>query len=195
VVVATNGYTGPLTPWLRRRVIPIGSYIIATEPLAPELARELIPHNRIVSDTRRVVYYYRLSPDGRRMLFGGRVSTHETDPRISGPLLRDDMVALFPQLAATRISHSWAGFVAYSFDSLMHIGRHAGLHFAMGYCGSGVGMASYLGMRLGQQVLGLPEGRTAFDDLPFPTRPLYTGKPWFLAASVRYYRWLDRRPG
>ncbi len=195
VVVATNGYTGTVTPWLRRRVIPIGSYIIATEPLAPELARELIPKQRIVSDSRRVVYYYRLSPDGRRMLFGGRVSTHETDPRISGPLLRDDMVALFPQLASTRISHSWAGFVAYSFDSLMHIGRHEGLYYAMGYCGSGVGMGSYLGMRLGQQVLGRPEGRTAFDELPFPTRPLYTGKPWFLAASVRYYRWLDRRPG
>jgi glycine/D-amino acid oxidase-like deaminating enzyme len=196
VVVATNGYTGPATPWLQRRVIPIGSYIIATEPLPEALAQRLIPRNRIVSDTRRVVYYYRLSPDPagqRRLLFGGRVSTHETDPRVSGPLLRDDMVALFPELAATRISHSWSGFVAYTFDTLMHLGRHEGVHYAMGYCGSGVGMGSYLGMRLGQQVLGLAEGRTAFDDLPFPTRPLYTGKPWFLAASVRWYRWLDRR--
>lgn len=196
VVLATNGYTGPASPWLRRRVIPIGSYIIATEPLPEALAQQLIPKNRIVSDTRRVVYYCRLSPDApgqRRMLFGGRVSTHETDPRISGPLLRDDMVALFPQLANTRISHSWAGFVAYTFDTLMHIGQHQGLHYAMGYCGSGVGMGSYLGMRLGQQVLGLREGRTALDNLPFPTRPLYTGKPWFLAPSVRWYRWLDRQ--
>jgi glycine/D-amino acid oxidase-like deaminating enzyme len=193
VVIATNGYTGALTPWLRRRVIPIGSYIIATEALPAALMDRLMPGNRIVSDTRRVVYYYRPSPDRTRILFGGRVSTDETDPRVSGPLLHADLVALFPELAGTRISHSWCGFVAYTFDSMMHIGRHEGMHYAMGYCGSGVGMGSYLGMRLGQQVLGLAEGRTAFDELPFPTRPFYTGHPWFLAASVRWYRWLDGR--
>lgn len=192
VVVATNGYTGPLTPWLRRRVIPIGSYMIATQPLDPALVARLIPRNRIVSDTRKVVFYYRASPDGRRILFGGRVSATETDPLRSGPKLHADLAAIFPELAQARISHSWCGFVAYTFDELMHVGRHEGIHYAMGYCGSGVGMGSYLGMRLGQQVLGLPEGRTAFDDLPFRTRPLYTGNPWFLAPSVAYYRLRDR---
>lgn len=192
VAVATNGYTGNLTPWLQRRVIPIGSYIIATEPLPPQQMARLMPKNRIVSDTRKVVFYYRGSPDRTRILFGGRVSTDETDPRISGPLLHADMVGVFPELRHTRISHSWCGFVAYTFDELMHIGAHDGVHYAMGYCGSGVGMGSYLGMRLGQQMLGLPEGRTAFDGLRFPTRPFYTGKPWFLAASIRYYRWRDR---
>ena len=68
------------------------------------------------------------------------------------------MSRIFPELAGRKISHSWCGLVAYSFDELMHIGRHEGMHYAMGYCGSGVGMASYLGMRLGQQVLGLAEG-------------------------------------
>ncbi len=193
VVVATNGYTGELTPWLQRRVIPIGSYIIATEPLLePQMAR-LMPRNRIVSDTRKVVFYYRASPDRKRILFGGRVSTSETNPVVSGPMLHADMVGVFPELAGTRISHSWCGFVAYTFDELMHIGCHEGLHYAMGYCGSGVGMGSYLGMKLGQQVLGMAEGRTAFDDLAFQTRPLYHGKPWFLAASIRYYRWRDSR--
>jgi len=161
--------------------------------LPSELMRRLMPKDRIVSDTRKVVFYYRASPDQRRILFGGRVSVSETDPRVSGPLLHADLVKVFPELAHTRISHSWCGFVAYTFDELMHIGRHDGMHYATGYCGSGVGMGSYLGMRLGQQVLGLPEGRTAFDGLGFRTRPFYFGRPWFLAPSIRYFRWRDRQ--
>lgn len=193
VVIATNGYTGALTPWLQRRVIPIGSYMIATEPLEPSLMDRLIPKNRIVSDTRKVVYYYRSSPDRRRILFGGRVSLNETDPRVSGPKLHADMVQIFPELASTRISHSWCGFIAYTFDELMHVGRHDGMYYAMGYCGAGVGTASYFGMRIGQQVLGLAEGKTALDGLKFQTRPLYYGNPWFLAPSILYYRWRDTR--
>lgn len=193
VVVATNGYTGTLTPWLQRRVIPIGSYMIATEPIDSALMDRLIPKNRIVSDTRKVVYYYRASPDRRRILFGGRVSLNETNPRVSGPKLHADMVQIFPELAATRISHSWCGFIAYTFDELMHVGRHEGVYYAMGYCGAGVGTASYFGMRIGQQVLGRAEGKTAFDGLSFQTRPFYYGNPWFLAPSILYYRWRDRR--
>jgi glycine/D-amino acid oxidase-like deaminating enzyme len=192
VVVATNGYTGELTPWLRRRVIPIGSYIIATEPLpAPTMAR-LMPKNRVISDTRKVVYYYRASPDRTRMLFGGRVSATELDPRVTGPRLHAELVRIFPELAGTRISHSWAGFVAYTFDELMHVGEHEGVHYAMGYCGSGVGMAGYLGMRVGQRVLGLAEGETGLDATSFQTRPFYGGNPWFLAPTVTYYRWRDK---
>jgi len=130
----------------------------------------------------------------RRILFGGRVSHDETDPRVSAPLLHRDMVNVFPELAQTRVTHSWMGFIAYTFDEIMHVGKHDGVHYAMGYCGSGVGAASYFGMRIGQQVLGRAEGRTALDGLAFQTRPFYTGKPWFLAASIRYYRWRDRRP-
>ena len=193
VVVATNGYSTQLVPWLRRRIIPIGSYIIATEPLAPGLIDQLFPTDRIVSDTCRVIYYYRASPDRSRVLFGGRVSAQETDPNVSAPRLFADMVRIFPELASTGISHSWTGTVAYSFDSLAHCGVHDGMHYAMSYCGSGVAMASYLGMRTGQRLLGLKEGHTAFDDLPFPTRPLYFGTPWFLPAVVAWYRWQDKR--
>ncbi|MEQ9331869.1 FAD-binding oxidoreductase [Thalassobaculum sp.] len=191
VVVATNGYTGTPTPWLRRRVIPIGSYIIATEPLAKPVMDSLMPTDRIVSDSRKVVYYYRPSPDRTRILFGGRVTSGETDPRHSGALLRHDLVKLFPELAEVRISHSWMGFVAYTFDTLAHSGSRDGLHYAMGYCGSGVSMAGYLGTRAGQRVLGKPEGQTALDRIAFPTRPLYTGRPWFLGATVAAYRWRD----
>lgn len=191
VVVATNGYTGTLTPWLRRRVIPIGSYMIATEPLAKEVMDRVMPTDRIVSDSRKVVYYYRPSPDRSRILFGGRVTSGETDPRHSGALLRGELVRLFPALAAVRVSHSWMGFVAYSFDTLAHVGCRDGIHYAMSYCGSGVSMASYLGTKVGQQVLGRAEGRTAFDGLSFPARPLYSGRPWFLPATVAFNRWRD----
>ncbi|ASM71572.1 MULTISPECIES: NAD(P)/FAD-dependent oxidoreductase [Roseobacteraceae] len=191
VIVATNGYTVGATPWHQRRVIPIGSYIIATEPLDPDLVDRLFPTGRVVTDTCKVIYYYRTSPDRRRVLFGGRVSAGETDPAVSGPRLHKAMCQIFPELRATRISHSWSGTVAYTFDELAHTGTHDGVHYAMGYCGSGVAMSSYLGMRMGQKVLGLAEGRTAFDDLSFPTRPFYTGRPWFLPAAVAWYRWRD----
>ncbi len=193
LVVASNGYTGAITPWLRRRVIPIGSYIIATEPLPEEQMDRLIPNNRVLTDTRKLVYYYRASPDRTRILFGGRVSLKETDPKVSAPKLHADMVEIFPELAGTKVSHSWVGFVAYTFDEMPHIGRHEGAYYAMGYCGSGVSLASYFGMRLGQQVLGLKEGKTGLDELAFQTRPLYQGDPWFLAYTIGYYRWRDRQ--
>jgi len=192
VVLATNGYTDGLSGWHRRRIIPIGSYMIATEELPADVMDALIPNDRIISDTRRVVYYYRVSPDRKRILFGGRVSHAETDPRRSGPLLRDELIRLFPQIAGVRLSHSWMGFVGYTFDTLAHTGSEDGLHYAMGYCGSGVGMASYLGMRLGQRVLGLRDATTGLEQAKFQTRPLYTGNPWFLAAAVSVYKVRDR---
>lgn len=192
VIIATNGYTSNLTPWLQKRVIPIGSYIISTEELDPVVVNELFPTNRIASDTCKVIYYYRMSPDRKRILFGGRVSATETNPLLSGPKLLKDLYRIFPQIEGIKISHSWTGTVAYTFDEMAHTGQHNGMYYSMGYCGSGVSMASYLGMRLGQKVLGLVEGKTAFDDLPFPTRPLYNGRPWFLPAVVSWYRMQDR---
>jgi len=193
VIVATNGYTTNLTPWLQRRVIPIGSNIIVTEPLPEELIDRLFPKDRIASDTCKVVYYYRASPDRRRILFGGRVSAREIGAEASGPKLYESMCRIFPELRNYGVTHTWSGTVAYSFDELAHTGVHDGVHYAMGYCGSGVSMASYLGMRLGQKVLRLRKGQTAFDGLNFPTRPLYNGKPWFLPAAVAWYQWNDRR--
>ena len=191
VVIATGGYSGPLSRWLQRRIIPIGSYIIATDPLPSSLMDALLPTNRIVNDTCKVVYYYRASPDRTRILFGGRVSAKETDTSISGPKLYTDMCRIFPQLASYGFSHSWTGTVGYTFDELPHTGVHDGMYYAAGYCGTGVSLASYLGMRIGQKILGQAEGKTAFDGLPFPTRPFYHGNPWFLPAAVACYRWID----
>jgi glycine/D-amino acid oxidase-like deaminating enzyme len=192
LVIATNGYSGALAPWQQRRVIPIGSYMLATEPMSRERAAKLMPRNRVFSDTRKIVVYFRLAPDGRSLLFGGRVSVFESDPAKSLPALRQEMLRIFPQLDDVRISHTWMGFVAYTFDELPHLGQKDGIYYAMGYCGSGICLASYLGNRLGLQLLGREEAGSAFDQPRFQTRPLYSGKPWFLAPSVRYYQLLDR---
>jgi len=156
VIVATSGYTGAATPWLHRRIIPIGSYIIATEELPAPTIAQLIPNNRVVTDTRKLVVFYRTCPARKRLLFGGRVSLRETDARRSAVLLHRQMTDLFPQLAGARVTHSWFGFVGYSFDETPHIGCHDGVHYSMGYCGSGVSLASYFGMRVGQKVAGAP---------------------------------------
>ena len=193
LVVATNGYTTTITPWLRRRVIPIGSYIIATEPIEKGLMDRLFPTNRNITDTCKVVYYYRPSPDRQRILFGGRVSAKETNTASSGPKLHNDLVRVFPELSDTKVTHSWFGTVAYTFDELAHTGCHDGIYYSMGYCGSGVSMASYLGMRLGQKVLGLAEGKTAFDDCLSQQNLFIQETLWFLPPIVSWYRWRDKR--
>jgi glycine/D-amino acid oxidase-like deaminating enzyme len=195
VVLATNGYTGTATPWWRRRVIPIGSYIIATEPMDPALMRRLIPNLRMLNETRKVVYYYRPSPDGRRMLFGGRVAITETNPLVSAPRLHAAMTRVFPELQSIKVSHSWMGFVAFTFDELPHTGQQDGVHYAMGCCGNGIALSTYFGRKMADRILGKPEGMTALQSYKFQTRPLYYGKPWFLAPSLLYYQMKDRMIG
>lgn len=192
VILATNGYSGGLSPPHQRRIIPIGSYVIATEEIPQDTMDRIMPKDRVLSDTRKLVYYYRPSPDRKRVLFGGRVSLRETDPRRSAVKLRNELVRLFPDLGDTRLSHGWMGFVGYTFDELAHCGEDKGLYHAMGYCGSGVGMASYLGMKIGRQAAGIEDEPSVFSKIPFQTRPLYSGNPWFLAPSVLVYRARDR---
>ena len=194
VVIATNGYTPKLFPWLKSRIIPIGSYIIASEPVDKPLMDELLPTRRVICDTRRMVFYYRACHEDKRILFGGRVALTEGDPYKSAPVLHQRMTEIFPQLKQSRISHSWMGYVAFTFDTMPHIGRHDGMYFCMGYCGSGVSLASYFGMKIGQQVLGKSEGTTPLSNVAFNTRPYYNGTPWFLAPSILYYQMRDKIP-
>ena len=192
VLIATNGYTGRFSPWHRRRVLPIGSYIIATEALDPAVVRRLIPRGRNIGDTRRVVTYLRPSPDGRRILFGGRASAGEREATRVVPRMRAMMAELFPDLAQARITHAWMGFVAYTFDTMPHLGERDGLFHCLGYCGQGVPHAIYYGRKVGLRMLGAPGGDSALAGLAFPGRPYYTGWPWFLPAAVAFYRLCDR---
>jgi glycine/D-amino acid oxidase-like deaminating enzyme len=189
VLAATNGYTPPALGALRRRVIPIGSYQIATAPLEPALARRLLPRERVFSDTKHLLFYFRLSPDGR-MVFGGRASFTPTGIRRSAAILQAGMREVFPELAAARIEFAWSGKVAYPVDGLPHAGRMDGVHYAMGYCGHGVALATYLGHRMGEVIAGAGEipdlGTASFRAIPF-----YTGMPWFLPFVGGYYRVRD----
>jgi glycine/D-amino acid oxidase-like deaminating enzyme len=198
VIIATNGYTGDITPQLKRRVVPVGSYIIATEELPPDLAKSLSPKNRAISDTRRVLTYYRLSPDGKRMIFGGRAKFGHTDPVETAPILHRFMLDRFPQLRGTKITHAWTGNVAFTLDELPHMGKFENLHYALGCNGSGIAMMTYLGQQTARKVAGKTNRVCAFDQPEFPSHPLYTGNTWFLPWVGRYFRtrdWIDRQLG
>ena len=192
VVIATNGHTGEITPALRRRVLPVASHIIATEELAPEVAASLIPNGKTINDTPRVLTYYRMSPDGKRVLFGGRARFTQVEPRVSVPALHRMMTQRFPQLAGVRVTHAWTGNVAFTFDFLPHMGRSDGMHYLLGCNGSGVAMMTYLGTQTARKILGGANRISALDERDFPTMPLYNGNPWFLPLVGGYFRLRDR---
>jgi glycine/D-amino acid oxidase-like deaminating enzyme len=192
VVIATNGYTGDATPALKRRVLPVASHIIATEELSPELAASLIPNGKTISDTPRVLTYYRMSPDGKRVLFGGRARFTQVKPEVSAPALHRLMTQRFPQLKGVRVTHAWTGNVAFTFDFLPHMGRHEGMHYTLGCNGSGVAMMTYLGTQTARKILSATNRVSALDERDFPTRPFYDGNPWFLPLVGSYYRLRDR---
>ena len=192
LLVATNGYTGPATPWVRRRLIPVGSYMIATEALPEETVRRLFPTGRMISDTKRVLNYFRPSPEGTCVLWGGRASFAPTTPEAAAPVLHRFMTEVFPALRGVRLTHAWTGNVAFTFDFLPHLGIHQGMHYAVGCQGSGVAMQTWLGHRAALRISGQANAATAFDDLPFPTMPFYSGTPWFLPIVGSWYRLKDR---
>ena len=192
VVIATNGYTGDLTPALRRRVVPVASHIIATEELPADLARSLIPRGRTLSDTRRVLCYYRMSPNGRRMVFGGRARFTQVEAAVSAPILHRYMTARFPQLHGVKVTHAWTGNTAFTLDALPHMGQSDGLHYCLGCNGSGVAMMTYLGWQTARKIAGVANYACSFDTADFPGHPLYSGNPWFLPVVGGWYRLRDR---
>lgn len=193
VIAATNGYSGKAIPEIQRRIIPIGSYIIATDPMPRERARALMPGCDLVIDSRRCASYMRLSPDKTRVLYGGRVAATDVSPEVSGPRLKAVLDNIFPTVRNIGFTHAWMGFTGFTFDELPHIGQHDnGLYYAMGYCGSGTAMATYLGHKVALKIMGSPEGRTGLDGIPLQQRSFYRGNPWFLSSVIASYRILDR---
>ncbi len=191
VFVATNGYTDGVVPSLRRRIIPIGSYIIASEPLPEELARELSPKGRSFFDTKNFLYYWHVSAD-RRMVFGGRASFMPTSIDQTAAILHKGLLEVHPQLTGYRIDYAWGGNVGFTFDRMPHVGRTAqGVAYAMGCCGTGVALMTHLGTKVGEWLAG--GEAPALARLKFPLVPApYEGRPWFLPFAGEWFRLQDR---
>jgi glycine/D-amino acid oxidase-like deaminating enzyme len=192
VLVATNGYTDGVVPSLRRRIIPIGSSIIATEPLPEALARELSPNGRAFFDTKNFLYYWHVSAD-RRMVFGGRASFLPASTERAAAILHKGMLGVHPQLAGYRIDYAWGGNVGFTFDRMPHAGRtDDGVAYAMGCCGTGVALMTHLGTAMGAWLAG--GERPVLTQLSFPLVPApYEGRPWFLPFVGEWFRFKDRR--
>jgi glycine/D-amino acid oxidase-like deaminating enzyme len=192
LIMATNGYTDGVNPWLRRRLVPVTSRIVATEALSENLMRHLMPKNRTISETRKLYHYYRPSPDRKRIIFGGRETMFSRDPAVNAEHIRKDLIDIFPELDDVKIERSWAGYVAFNRDDTPRLFEKDGVIYACGYCGSGVVWARWLGEKAAYKILGSPEAKTVFEGPPPAAVPMYWGKPWFIPFAIGWYGVQDR---
>ena len=195
VLVASGAYTGETSASIGRRVVAVGSYVVATERLDEARACSLIPGGRMIFDSNNFLHYFRLTPD-RRMLFGGRAAffpANDRTVRESAEILRKGMVGVFPQLRDAHIDYAWGGSIDFTFDMLPHAGVQDGLYYALGYAGHGVAMATYLGERIAIAMAGGGKAEEAIDSGPLPAPPpgLNGSAPWFLPLAGAWYRLLD----
>ncbi len=194
VLVATSGYTSNVTRNLQKKIIPIGSFIIVTERLSDELARELSPKNRMIFDYRHFLNYFRLWDN--RMIFGGRAAffpENENTIAQSGEILRREMVTVYPQLKDVKVEYVWGGTLDFAFDQMTHVGEMDGMYYSLGYAGHGVAMGTHLGMKVAEAMLTGKVNENPFAKVKFPSAPLglYNGSPWFLPFAGLYYKILD----
>jgi glycine/D-amino acid oxidase-like deaminating enzyme len=179
--------------WLRRRIVPIGSFIVVTEPLGAERASALLKERRTYVTVANIHHYFRLTPD-HRLVFGGRarfaVSSPVSDAK-SGEILRAGMVETFPSLADVGIDYCWGGLVDMTQDRLPHAGEREGLFYSMGYSGHGTQMSVLMGERMAAVMAG-DASANPWRGRAWPAIPGHIGPPWFLPAVGLYYRLKDR---
>ncbi|MNI02454.1 Gamma-glutamylputrescine oxidoreductase [compost metagenome] len=194
VLVATGAYTTANFGYFRRRIMAVGSFIIATRPLTDAEVAATMPGNRTCVNTMNIGNYWRLSPDNR-LIFGGRArfsatSDQRSDAK-SGEILRESLGRIFPQLAKVEIDYCWGGLVDVTKDRYPRAGYHDGLWYAMGYSGHGAQLSTHLGMTMADAILGRPD-RNPVKDLDWPAVPGHFGKPWFLPFVGLYFKMLDK---
>jgi glycine/D-amino acid oxidase-like deaminating enzyme len=190
VVVATNAYADGLLPELRRRVLPISSFIVTTEPLDAATLDAISPRRRMFVDTKQFLFYWRTTPDGR-VLFGGRRSLGPVSLDDARDFLVASMLRIHPQLAGHPVTHRWSGFVAITLDRMPHAGRIGGAWYVTGCNGSGVATNTWLGHRIGQAILG-DEPPPAVAELHHRPIPVHGLRRAWLPAVGSWFRWQDR---
>ncbi len=192
VLLATGtSSVGPLA-WFRRRIVPVGAFIIVTEPLSVELLDRVVPNRRMYTDTKNFVNYFRITPDNR-LLFGGRARFATSNPASdmkSGVILQKALIDIFPELSGTRIDYCWGGMVDMTRDRLPRAGEHDGLFYSMGYSGHGTHMATYMGTIMAEVLDGRAD-LNPWRDFTWPAIPGHFGNPWFLPLVGAYYRFQD----
>ncbi|MBY2949115.1 NAD(P)/FAD-dependent oxidoreductase [Rhizobium leguminosarum] len=193
VLVATGAYTPSTFGYFRRRIIAVGSFIIATRPLIEAEIAATMPGNRTCVTSKNIGNYFRLSPDNR-LIFGGRArfsatSDHGSDPKIAATL-KASLAEIFPQLASVEIDYCWGGLVDITKDRFPRAGCHDGVWYAMGYSGHGAQLSTHLGMLIADAILGRPS-RNPMKGLEWPAVPGHFGTPWFLPLVGMYYKMLD----
>jgi glycine/D-amino acid oxidase-like deaminating enzyme len=194
VMLATGAYTTKDFSYFRRRIIPVGSFIIATRPLSESEIAATMPGDRTYVTSMNIGNYFRLAPD-RRMIFGGRArfsatSDQRSDAK-SGEILRASLARLFPHLARVEIDYCWGGLVDMTQDRFPRAGFADGVWFAMGYSGHGAQMSTQMGILLADAIMGKGD-RNPVNGLEWPTIAGYSGKPWFLPMVGLYYKMLDK---
>lgn len=192
LVLGCNAYLGDLQPELGGKVLPAGSYVIATEPLSEAQAHALLPSNMAVCDQRVALDYFRLSAD-RRLLFGGACHYSGRDPKDIAAYMRPKMLAVFPSLANVRIDYQWGGMIGIGANRLPQIGRlgeHPNVYYAQAYAGHGVNATHLAGKLLAEAITGQHSGRfDLFAKVPHPTFPggRHLRSP-LLALGMLWYR-------
>jgi glycine/D-amino acid oxidase-like deaminating enzyme len=196
VILATNAYSDDLWPGLRRTVLPVQSYQVATRPLPPEVRRRVLPGGQVVSDLRRILSYFRLDPDGR-LLMGGRGPLDDRGDPALFARLEEVARRLFPQIGDAPWEHRWSGRVALTADHLPHLHEpRPGVLAGLGYNGRGIAMATVMGRLLAERALGASHEELGWPVTPIAPIPLHGWRLPAMAAVVRWKRfrdWLDAR--
>jgi glycine/D-amino acid oxidase-like deaminating enzyme len=195
VMVATNGYSGRAIPTIRSRLLPINAFMIATEDLSENLVRAILPRLRTYHDNRRRSHFFSVSPNGKKILLGGRTGNLGLDLKALAAKLHGDLLHIFPELAGTRLSHAWRGRCAAPIDAFPRFGELDGLYYALGYSFSGMAMGPHLGRKAAWRMLGRPDAAQSHFARPdFPKVPWPARTPFTMPIVIGYYGWADRPP-
>ena len=189
VIMATNGYTKDNFHWFQRRVFPLPSFLIATENIPGDLIKELCPGRRMMVETRAQYNYFRVSPDGKKIIFGGRAAMKPIDLCTAANRLKLSLNDIWPELQRYCVTHVWSGNTGYSFNQLPHVGQTEGIFYAMGFSGSGTVLAPYLGAKAAYLALDDPRACTPYQKTRLRTSLLhFTSKPYFLSVADFWYK-------